>query len=326
MNNLNLQMSKQSGWNDRFSAKKVEVAAEPLRPMKKKKKYISVNGSEVKATIDTGTSKLRKKVKMKAKVASPVQSKTMRKSTRRKLSAEIETNVDTMSPTVEQERPYTLPTLEQQPIASLSVAIPDNTLRSSTGDPYNKPRALPVTHSESLLKIDVSAENATVSAKERRQWREFSTLTEDRAQESGTCDLVRLLRIGKGSSAYVYKSVLFPSLQVVADKVVVISNKEKSSQLVRELRSLRAAVMGPDAGASAVGSTPATCANIVRLLEVYPNPKDGTISVCLEYMDGGSLQDVVRAGGCQNELVLAGITRQILSGLSFLHAKRHLHR
>jgi serine/threonine protein kinase len=54
--------------------------------------------------------------------------------------------------------------------------------------------------------------------------------------------------------------------------------------------------------------------------------RDGTISICLEYMNGGSLQDVVSSGGCQDELVLAGITRQILSGISFLHSHRHIHR
>ena len=43
-------------------------------------------------------------------------------------------------------------------------------------------------------------------------------------------------------------------------------------------------------------------------------------------MDGGSLQDVVSAGGCQDEIVLAGLSRQILCGISFLHSHRHIHR
>jgi hypothetical protein len=311
-------MSKQSGWNDRFAIEK-SGAAGGTKPVAKKKKFIAMNGSEVKATIDTGPSRLRKKVKVKPaqkiKVASPIQSKT--KHHIRKLS--VVTHDESMSPVVRQERPYTLPTLENHADSSLDIIIPENALRSQTGDAYNKTRTMPITQSVNSLEIDVSA-TENVTAKEKRQWREFSTLTEDQQQDSSSAiELVRLTSIGKGSSAYVYKSVLFPSLRVVADKVVVISNKEKSSQLVRELKSLRAAVLGTSAGGPA-------SVNIVRLLEVYPNPRDGTISVCLEYMDGGSLQDVVRDGGCQNELVLAGIARQILSGVAFLHSKRHLHR
>ena len=46
---------------------------------------------------------------------------------------------------------------------------------------------------------------------------------------------------------------------------------------------------------------------IVQLLEVLSNPLDGTLSICLEYMDGGSLQDLVRAGGCRDQARLASI-------------------
>jgi hypothetical protein len=61
----------------------------------------------------------------------------------------------------------------------------------------------------------------------------------------------------------VYKSVLFPSFQVVADKVVVVASQEKSSQIMRELQSLRTLL---DDGHP-------YCKNVVRLLDVYPNPR-----------------------------------------------------
>jgi serine/threonine protein kinase len=54
--------------------------------------------------------------------------------------------------------------------------------------------------------------------------------------------------------------------------------------------------------------------------------RDGTLSICLEYMAGGSLQDVVQAGGCRDELVLAGLARQVLAGVAYLHSHRHIHR
>ena len=46
----------------------------------------------------------------------------------------------------------------------------------------------------------------------------------------------------------------------------------------------------------------------------------------IEYMDGGSLQDIVDQGGCDEEGSLAAIAQQALSGLQFLHSRAHLHR
>ena len=129
--------------------------------------------------------------------------------------------------------------------------------------------------------------------------------------------LCRLMKIGRGSSSTVYKSVLFPSLTVVAEKVVTITEKDKRKQLVRELKYLRALLVGEDSR---------SCSNIVRLLEAVNNPRDGTVSVCIEYMDSGSLQDVIRVGGCKNEAVLVRIAYQVLCGLQFLHKCRQVHR
>lgn len=129
--------------------------------------------------------------------------------------------------------------------------------------------------------------------------------------------LCRLMKIGRGSSSTVYKSVIFPSLQVVAEKVVTITEKDKRKQLVRELKYLRTLF-----GAESRGC----CRSIVQLMDVVSNPRDGTVSICLEYMNSGSLQDVIRVGGCKSEYVLARISYQVLSGLEFLHAHRQIHR
>jgi serine/threonine protein kinase len=51
------------------------------------------------------------------------------------------------------------------------------------------------------------------------------------------------------------------------------------------------------------------------------------VTLMVEYMDGGSLQDLVDAGGCQAEELLASMMRQGLLGLRFLHEeKKVLHR
>ena len=52
----------------------------------------------------------------------------------------------------------------------------------------------------------------------------------------------------------------------------------------------------------------------------------GSISIAVEYMDGGSLQDIVDTGGCTAESVLANIAFRVLLGLEFVHRGRTIHR
>jgi serine/threonine protein kinase len=56
------------------------------------------------------------------------------------------------------------------------------------------------------------------------------------------------------------------------------------------------------------------------------NKEDGVVSLMIEYMDGGSLQDIVDMGGCDDEPTLANIAVQALKGLLFLHENYQIHR
>lgn len=50
------------------------------------------------------------------------------------------------------------------------------------------------------------------------------------------------------------------------------------------------------------------------------------MSLMIEYMDGGSLQDIADQGGCDDEPTLANIAVQALKGLLFLHENYQIHR
>jgi serine/threonine protein kinase len=65
---------------------------------------------------------------------------------------------------------------------------------------------------------------------------------------------------------------------------------------------------------------------IVDFHDAFSNLEDGCVALMMEYMDGGSLQDVVDAGGCDDEPTLASIAVQALSGLALLHSCCQLHR
>lgn len=62
------------------------------------------------------------------------------------------------------------------------------------------------------------------------------------------------------------------------------------------------------------------------LLTYCSNREDGVVSLMIEYMDGGSLQDIADQGGCDDEPTLANIAVQALKGLLFLHENLQIHR
>ena len=134
--------------------------------------------------------------------------------------------------------------------------------------------------------------------------------------------LKRLDLLGRGSSAYVYRSIMLDSLTVCAEKVVVVGDSSKKVQLMRELESLRKAIQ-KDKSKTAEDLQPSSF--VVALLAVIPNPADGTLSICLEHMDGGSLQDLMKTGS-QKSLAMQGMCRQLFSGLAYLHSLRIIHR
>jgi serine/threonine protein kinase len=61
------------------------------------------------------------------------------------------------------------------------------------------------------------------------------------------------------------------------------------------------------------GST--KCENILSFYDAFVDGNGGYIHLVVEYMDGGSLQDMVLQGGCQDESVLADISYQVLKVL-----------
>ncbi len=121
--------------------------------------------------------------------------------------------------------------------------------------------------------------------------------------QENPASLTRLERLGYGASSTVYKSFYTKELKLVAEKVIVVSDSRKFSQLVSELTTLRKMLAGVTRSKY-----------IVNLIDVFSSPMDSTVSVCLEYMHA-SLQDVVVCGGCQEESVLASISSQILKGI-----------
>ncbi|KAG7382371.1 Mitogen-activated protein kinase kinase 5 [Phytophthora pseudosyringae] len=155
-----------------------------------------------------------------------------------------------------------------------------------------------------------------------------STASGRRPQPSNTKKhLVKLGVLGRGASGVVHKALHVPSLMLVAVKVIPVFEHEKRHQLIAELKSLYNNLSAlPDAEVAESARQTVACPELVCLYDAFMNPNEGNVSIVVEYMDGGSLQDIVDTGGCTSEVVLANISLRVLKGLAFLHSTHQLHR
>jgi hypothetical protein len=157
--------------------------------------------------------------------------------------------------------------------------------------------------------------------------------------------LVRLGTLGRGASSTVYKAFHVPTLKLVAVKVIPVFEQDKRHQMVTELQALYnnmapiitgegsthrqghkrdTSAHGGDGGEREKNAGCVPCPHIVTFYDAFITPAEGDISIVVEYMDGGSLQDIVDTGGCSHEGVLANISFRVLHGLSFLHDRRQV--
>jgi serine/threonine protein kinase len=169
-----------------------------------------------------------------------------------------------------------------------------------------------------------SGEDAEAKTNPKDNMVDMTTMTTTAEDE-----LLRLCVLGKGAGGIVYKAVHVPSLRIVAIKKIAVFDQDKRHQMVRELKALYKNLV-PIAGAgssTARGSIrEGPCPYIVAFHDAFITPSEGNISIVLEYMDGGSLQDIVDTGGCGLESVLANISYRFLLGIDFIHAHHQLHR
>eukprot|EP00249_Psilotum_nudum_P017688 c26442_g1_i1 orf=1031-2116(-) len=122
-------------------------------------------------------------------------------------------------------------------------------------------------------------------------------------------DTLKISVLGHGSSGKVHKVRHRQTGKIYALKI--IQEKHELSirrQIMREMAILRRA------------NSP----YVVRCHGV--SDKGGEISFVLEYMDGGSLADVLEKNKKVSECYLAEVARQVLRGLMYLHQNKIVHR
>lgn len=117
--------------------------------------------------------------------------------------------------------------------------------------------------------------------------------------------------VGQGSSSVVLEAVYACAHRgslMIALKVINVFERTKRDQLIREIQSLYSC----------------DCPAIIGFYGAFY--REGAISIALEFMNGGSLANVIAQVGFLPEETLAHISFQILYGLTYLKRQRRVHR
>ena len=134
-------------------------------------------------------------------------------------------------------------------------------------------------------------------------------------------ELEPLRELGAGASATVRLARHMPTGQLLALKIInVVADREKRKQIMNELRVLCRVSHHPQ---------------VVPLYDAFYT--EGYVYLALRYMDGGSLEQLLRAyqviAGSAGidalglpERILAAVLLQVVCGLEHLHERRLVHR
>jgi len=147
-----------------------------------------------------------------------------------------------------------------------------------------------------------------MDARETQAATAATAISESHAYEYRRSELIHIRHLGRGASGFVVKSFHMLSRKFVALKHMSIENAGYRHQLDKELTAF-VKIQHPQ---------------VMKLLGAYLEAQ--RIVIVLEYMDLGSLEDVVRRRKKINERYIAQMAKQVLEGLRHIHSKRFVHR
>lgn len=114
--------------------------------------------------------------------------------------------------------------------------------------------------------------------------------------------------LGRGSSSVVVYAKHAPTGTPLALKIINLFDKSKREQLIREINALYDA-QNP---------------SLISFYGAFY--REGAITIALEYMDGGSMANVLDQVGPIPEFALAGMAYQVLWALAYMKHDKRVHR
>lgn len=164
---------------------------------------------------------------------------------------------------------------------------------------------------------DREAEKLIASTAAKSAWRGRNTISSGKfgknisVEQKMKNDLRVIATLGKGGGGTVLKAIHVPTLRIVAVKEVMVNDKSQRKQMRRELVTLLNGLNHP---------------NVVQFYDSFYNPSAGLTSMVFEFLQGGSLQDIVDKRQPVQSEALGYMARDCLEGLQYLHNLSLLHR
>lgn len=190
----------------------------------------------------------------------------------------------------------------------LNLKLPQGSIDpiDSTGVPDGNDKSTLDTSIEALQK---TIEGLDLDDQQKKRLQAFLT-QKQKVGELNCDDFENLGELGAGNGGVVTKVLHKPSVLVMARKLIHLEVKPAiRNQIIRELKVLHEC------------NSP----HIVGFYGAFYS--DGEINICMEYMDGGSLDLVLKKAGRIPESVLGKVTIAVLKGLNYLREKHQImHR
>ncbi|TMW60788.1 hypothetical protein Poli38472_000830 [Pythium oligandrum] len=159
----------------------------------------------------------------------------------------------------------------------------------------------------------------------------------------------RVKKLGKGAGGTVYLSMYLPALQLVAVKEVVVYKPEERDLVKHELHALHANLvpLGATNGLVSPPGSPArffsgvrshfeqlvksstsstACPYLVAFYGAFLLPAKCAVSIVMEFMDRGSLQDLLDTRTTIPEPILRHCAFCCMTALEHMHRHRMIHR
>lgn len=158
--------------------------------------------------------------------------------------------------------------------------------------------------------VEVNTKGMTVGSKYVGLLRldESNMISKDRFQ--------LLSKLGSGATSTVYKAIDIPTSNIFAVKIIKVNNRANKEQMINEFKAWYSLKNKPKR----------TKSHVVNFIDAFSCPEDNTVYIVLEYMDGGSLHNIISNSEVLDEAKLSKISLQLLEGLKFLHENGQIHR